>query len=370
MLPQQDSFFFTSYPVIPHIFSRKQATVMKATLRVATIALLAVALAFASAVIMFGQDGSSSPQAGAAGAEPGQSSAGGTDDEGGEATPSSLVGSDSVPVPDQLPASLEGTSVPGGWARTDSQGSLIPTPQLRQLFEYYLAALGEETLPQLVARIEQALSRLENPARSEALETLGNYLDYKLALGDLEASYGQSASPGAGEMQRRMAEIRALRRTWMDAETADAFFETDEAVDRFQAEQLRIRRDELLSAEERQQAIARAEQELPEPVRQARRETRKFTDYQQARVELADDPEALRAWRQERFGTDAARQLEEAEAEQQAWESKWQSYSEELAALDELGLAGPEREAAIDSLRDDYFEGAEKLRAEALDSIR
>ena len=109
---------------------------------------------------------------------------------------------------------------------------------------------------------------------------------------------------------------------------------------------------------------------LPEPLRQARRETRKFADYQRAQSEFADDPDALRAWREERFGAEAARELEKVEAEQKVWEAKWQAYSQDLAELDDMGLAGPERKAAIDALRDDYFEGAEKLRAEALDSIR
>lgn len=345
---------------------------MRGFLRFATVALLAMALLFAGAVIYLSDEPATSANntEGAdvldAGSKSDQS---GAPRKGSEA-PSTLVGNTGVPVPDELPASLEGTSLPGGWAETDRNGSLVPTPQLRQLFEYYLAALGEETLPQLIARIEGALARLEEPARSEALATLGDYLDYKLALGDLEASYGDAGTLDADQMQRRMAEIRSLRRTWMDAPTADAFFASDEAVDQFQVEQLRIRTDESLSDEEREQALARAEKALPEPVREARRETRKFSDYQQARSELAGDPEALSAWREEHFGEEAARQLEKAEAEQQAWENKWQAYSEELAELESLGVAGPELEAAIDSLRDDYFEGAEKLRAEALDSIR
>ncbi len=340
---------------------------MRGFLRFATVALIAVAVS-AAMVVFFSGDAEVAPDgaAGRTGSAPAPQLGLGEREE----APSKLVGETGIVVPVELPASLEGTSVPGGWARTDHNGSLVPTPQLRQLFEYYLSALGEETLPQLIARIEQALARLEEPARSEALATLGNYLDYKLALGDLEAAHGSAATLDADEMQQRMAEIRALRRTWMDAQTADAFFAGDEAVDRFQVEQLRIRSDPSLSDNEREQALARAEQALPAPVREARRETRKFTDYQRARAEFADDPEALRAWREERFGEEAARQLEKAEAEQQAWNDKWQAYSEALAKLEKLGVAGPEREAAIDALRDDHFEGAEKLRAEALDSIR
>ena len=342
---------------------------MRGLLRFATVALLATVALFAGTVIYLSGE-SATPAAGVASVNAGsQPDRPWSLTEEGEA-PSRLVGAAGVVVPDELPASLEGTSVPGGWTETDSNGSLIPTPQLRQLFEYYLAALGEESLPQLVARIEQALARLEEPARSDAMAILRNYLDYKLALGELEASNGNAAAPGPEEMQQQLSEIRALRRIWMDAQTAEAFFASDEAIDRFQVEQLRIRTDDSLSDEERGQALALAERALPEPIREARRETRKFTDYHKARVEFADDPEALSAWRQAHFGEEAARRLAQADVEQQAWDNKWQAYSEDLAELERLGVAGPEREAAIDALRDRYFEGAEKLRAEALDSIR
>ncbi|MEP1215203.1 MAG: lipase secretion chaperone [Marinobacter sp.] len=342
---------------------------MKGLLRFATVALIAMATLFAGTVIYLSdEDGAPDDSAGSTDAS-GQPDVSLSLAGEGE-MPSQLVGDAGVSVPDEVPASLKGTSVPDGWAETDRNGSLVPTPELRQLFEYYLAALGEETLPHLVARIEQALARLEEPARGEALAILGDYLDYKLALGELEISYGNAVAPDPDEMQQKMAEIHALRRAWMDARTAEAFFASDEAIDRFQAEQLRIRTDDSLSDNEREQALARAEQALPEPIREARRETRKFTDYHRARSEFADDPEALSAWREAHFGEDAARRLEQAEAEQQAWDNKWQAYSEELAGLDNLGVAGPEREAAIDALRDHYFEGVEKLRAEALDSIR
>ncbi len=47
--------------------------------------------------------------------------------------PSTLVGrAKVVSVPEQLPASLVGTSVPGGWNQVNSVGDLIPTPALRQ----------------------------------------------------------------------------------------------------------------------------------------------------------------------------------------------------------------------------------------------
>lgn len=287
------------------------------------------------------------------------------------APPSQWVGqSNATVIPDTLPASLSGTSAPSGWARVDGNGNLIPTPSLRQLFEYYLSALGEEPLRQLVARIELELEALGEPARSEALNILGNYLDYKLALGDLEASYDEGPAAGLKETERRMREIQGLRRAWLDADTAEAFFAREEAVDRFQLEQRRIALDDTLTEQQRTQALALAEQALPAPLRRARETTRRFAEYEQVRQEFAGNPEALRAWREDAFGVEIAQQLAEVEARQRDWEQRWQAYRQERQALERAGLAAPEREAAIEALRDRYFTGTERVRASALDSLQ
>lgn len=290
---------------------------------------------------------------------------------GERAAPSTLVGESSVvTVPEILPASLSGTTVPDGWARTDRSGNLIPTPHLRQMFEYFLSALGEESLAQLVARIESALATLDEPARSQALATLGAYLDYKLAVSELEQSYGDVHDLGVEEMQRRMAEIHALRGTWLNAATAEAFFADDEAVDRFQMEKLRIVGDPDMTAEQRAEALRRAEESLPERLQKARAETRQFAEYEQARQQLADDPQALQAWRQQAFGSEAAGRLAKLEKEQQNWNQRWQAYSRERDQMLSAGLAEPEQEAALKRLRAKHFSETEQIRARALDSIR
>jgi lipase chaperone LimK len=284
--------------------------------------------------------------------------------------PSRLVTSDSVEIPAQFPASLEGTDVPSGWDKTDANGSLVPTPELRHLFEHFLAALGEESLAQLIARIQMTLLTLQEPARSEAIGILGAYLDYKLELGGLEVGSGAVTTLNPEAMVRQFSEIRSLRRHWLDADTAEAFFAMEEAVDDFQLARMRIRADEALSDEARAVLLQEAEQALPAPIRDARQQTRKFTDYQQMRQELSDDPEALQAWRREAFGDEAAQRLTQVEVKQKAWDENWQVYQQEKAVLEKLGLAGPERKAALTQLREQFFDGPERYRAEALDSIQ
>lgn len=289
----------------------------------------------------------------------------------GQQPPSKLVGeSAEFNVLGQLPASLAGTSEPGGWAKTDRFGNLVPTGDLRQLFEYYLSALGEETLSELVARIQLALSVLEKPARGQALDTLGRYLDYKLALSDLEAAYGDAGTSEPAEMERRMLEIHALRRTWMDAATAEAFFADEEAIDRFQLKKRSIGKETSLTEQQREEALAEAEKVLPEPVRKARQDTRKFSRHEQARAAMANDPEALKAWRRQEFGEEAAEKLEGLDAEQKDWNERWQSYVKERETLEASGLAEPEREESLTRLREKYFSESERIRAQALDSIQ
>ncbi|WP_404365348.1 lipase secretion chaperone [Marinobacter sp.] len=287
-----------------------------------------------------------------------------------EGKPSALVDGSPVSLPPQLPASLDGTDPPDGWLQFDSQGGLIPTPELRALFEYYLAALGEESLGQLVARIEQALTELPEPARSQARKTLGDYLDYKLAVSELEKrSGGSGASADLDGLGRRLQAVHDLRREWLDSRTADAFFASDEALDRFQLERQQIARDDALSSDEKQAQIARAEAALPEALRESRQRTRRFQDYQQIRSELAGDPEALQLYLEASFGSEAARKLNEVEQAREAWSQRWQAYRADVARVDAAGLAGPEREAAITRLREQHFRGPERVRAEALDSL-
>ncbi|WP_318998045.1 lipase secretion chaperone [Marinobacter sp.] len=273
-----------------------------------------------------------------------------------------------VTVPAKPPASLAGTEVPAGWQVLDANGHLVATPELRALFEYYLAALGEESLAQLVTRIRSALAVLPEPARSQARETLARYLDYKLAVSELEDAAGAGAI--ADDPEVWLQRLRDLRRSHLGGATAEAFFAADEAVDRFQLERRRILAAEGLEEAERQRLLARAEAALPEPLRQARAEASRFSDYQQARSELADDPAALQAYRESEFGVEAAAALARVEQEQADWERRWQAYRKAVSALDTSGLAPPEQAAARQRLRSEHFQGAERVRAEALDSLQ
>lgn len=273
----------------------------------------------------------------------------------------------SMSVPKPLPQSLKGTDQPDGWIQLDSGQNLIATPELRALFDYYLAALGEEPLAQVLARIDQALQVLPEPARSQARTTLTGYLDYRLAVGELESG-GTAVSDNAQRIQR-MKNAQALRRQYLGADTAEAFFGFEEAIDDFAMDRLVINDNPALSDAEKQARIARAEAQLPAPIREAREASRAFQDYQKRSAELADDPESLRQYRVNRFGEDAADRLAQADQRRAEWDRRWQAYREEADRIEQSGLAASDRAAEIGQLRARYFKGPELARARALDSL-
>lgn len=274
----------------------------------------------------------------------------------------------STPVPAELPQSLQGTEQPDGWVQLDSDRNLVPTPELKALFEYYLAALGEESLSQVLARINRALSELPEPARTQAGKTLAGYLDYRLAVGELEASAGAAALDDDQRIDR-MRTAQALRRQYLDADTADAFFGFEEAIDDFAMARLTINGNPALSDAEKQERIARAETRLPESIRQSRERSRAFQDYQARQAELAADPEALRQYRVRQFGPEAADRLARADQRRAEWHERWQRYRRAADAVAQSGLAAQEQSAEIERLRAQFFDGPELARARALDSL-
>lgn len=292
--------------------------------------------------------------------------------EGPAEAPSQLLASaDQTRLPDQLPESLHGTQPPAGWMKVDQDNRLMVTPALRGMFEYYLAALGEESLPQLVARIDRALEVLPEPARSEAKELLGQYLDYKLAVGELETWAGEAGSLQSAEQQ--LQAIRDLRREYLGEVAAEAFFAREEAIDRFQVRRREIMDDESLSNAERKAQLAAAESELPESLREARAESRKFMTYHARLEALQNDPDATEAdisrLRESTFGAEVAQRLENVEEAREDWQRRWAAYRSDLAALENAGLAEPELKTEVQRLRDQYFSEQEQVRVQALDSI-
>src|SRR3546814_833055 len=161
----------------------------------------------------------------------------------------------------QLPTSFKGTQVDGQF-RLDEAGNLLIGAELRHLFDYFLAAAGEEPLKNSIERLRRYIAaELPQPAQSQASAVLTQYLNYKRQLLDLEATYSRTTDISA--LRQRLSAVQALRARVLEPAVHQAFFALDEAYDRFSLERLAIQADSALASDAKVRAIAQLRAALP-----------------------------------------------------------------------------------------------------------
>ncbi len=266
-----------------------------------------------------------------------------------------------------LPRSLRGTEVDGGLA-VDAQGHFVPTPDAIALFNYFLAASGEEPVEVLRARIVAHIeATLDAPADAEAVALLDRYFTFRERLRELAAS---GTTPH--DLERRLQWIRELRREAFGAQTAEALFAEEEQMVRVDLERRRVATDPALTEAERDARLVALDAELPAAVREARARARAPSDlYREAealRAGGADEAEVF-ALREARYDTATAERLAALDAQRAEWTRRLEAYrAERDALLGEAEAWSPaEREAALDALREARFDETEARRVRALD---
>ncbi|MCO3688734.1 lipase secretion chaperone [Pseudomonas aeruginosa] len=212
-----------------------------------------------------------------------------------------------------LPTSFRGTSVDGSFS-VDASGNLLITRDIRNLFDYFLSAVGEEPLQQSLDRLRAYIAaELQEPARGQALALMQQYIDYKKELVLLERDLPRLADLDA--LRQREAAVKALRARIFSNEAHVAFFADEETYNQFTLERLAIRQDGKLSAEEKAAAIDRLRASLPEDQQesvlpQLQSELQQQTFDRRAAVErLAEE----RFSEQERLRLGALEQMRQAE---------------------------------------------------------
>lgn len=267
----------------------------------------------------------------------------------------------------ELPASFKGTQI-DGQLRVDAAGNLIIDAEVRQLFDYFLAAFGEEPIKTSIERLRRHITAgLAEPARSQALLVLNQYLSYKRQLLELEQSYARA--PDLSAMRQRLNAVQALRARVLDPEVHQAFFALDEAYDRFSLERLAIRFDQGMDTDAKGRAIDQLRAGLPADLQellmpQLQSELREQTH---ALLQSGAGPEQVRQLRQQLVGSAAADRLDALDRQRQQWQQRVSAYQQARASIESnRGLDDVERQAAINRLEEQQFDASERLRLLAI----
>jgi lipase chaperone LimK len=269
-----------------------------------------------------------------------------------------------------LPASFGGTTVDGVF-RLDADGNLLISEDIRRIFDYFLAAAGEEPLRTSVERLRAYIvAQLPASAREQALALLNQYLDYKRELVLLERDLPQMANLDA--LRQREAAVLALRARIFDAQTQQAFFAREEAYNQFTLQRLAILHNSQLDDADKAAAVDQLRNSLPAEMQdtvlpQLQNELRQQTAQLQA---AGAKPEQIRQLRQQLVGAEATQRLEVLDQQRQTWKKRIALYSTAKAAIENNpGMSASDKRSAIAQLAAENFDEREQLRLEAAEQL-
>jgi len=265
-----------------------------------------------------------------------------------------------------LPPSFAGTTVDGR-LQVDATGNLVIEEGVRRLFDYFLAAMGEEPLTTTVQRLRDYIgSQLQAPARQQALALLEQYLDYKRQLAELERDLPRQADLAA--LRQREDAVAALRARLFSQEAHRAFFAQEEAYNHFTLDRLAIRHNASLDDDAKAAAVDRLRQALPEELHDAllpQLQVELRTATSRLRAEGAS-PAEIRRLRQQLVGAEATQRLEELDGRRQGWNRRIAAFQEEKLRIEaNAGLSEADRRQAIQRLAEERFDERERLRLNA-----
>jgi lipase chaperone LimK len=263
-----------------------------------------------------------------------------------------------------LPASLQDTESDGG-VTLDASGRLVPDLALRRLFDHFLSSIGERSIDEIRALLAARLDAITTPeGKRQALEVFERYLRY------LKEVDSAAARMSALPLRERLAMLSDLRRQYLGSEMASAFFNDEEAYQRYTLDSRELAEDSALSREERAARQREITAALPDAVRIPLLEQQRVeTDLADAQAidTLASDPSERHRLRSERYGEEAAARMELLDRERAAWDARISAYRAERTRLQALDAAA--REAALDAYLMRNFDEAEQRRIRSLEGI-
>lgn len=252
-----------------------------------------------------------------------------------------------------------------------SDGRLIVDIRLRNVFEHYLTALGEESLSQILIRIRHALAeQLAGEALAQASAILESFIQYRNLQDVIRQDYRQSLAGmefDAATIKAMTQDMRQARSQLFTQAQEAALFSQEDANQDYAVARLDIIGNDAAAPAERSQALAELNQHYAfDSVSAAERDLqRKLATDASLRAESSSTNDTY-AQRSSVFGSAAADRLAERDRARLEWQRRLASYRVELEVLLAIDPIDP---SMVRELRAYHFTEVEQLRVAALDRI-
>ena len=239
--------------------------------------------------------------------------------------------------------------------------------ELKRLFDYYLSAVGEQSIETITLQIRGELDRRLPPEQAKkAQRLLGLYIEFKRELVRVE-SQPQLLGNGLQAIRGRFNAMQDVRAKYFSAEETQGMFGFEDAYDMDAIARLEVDQNPTLSAQQKKQQLATLDAAMPEQLRKERQATSMVVRLEQQAQDLRakggseDDVYRMRA---KELDPQAAARLADVDREEAAWKGRIARYLEERSKLlqSQSNASASEREASIAQLQQSAFSEAERPR--------
>ncbi len=251
----------------------------------------------------------------------------------------------------------------------DDQGNLVVEPKIKDLIESFLTASRFEGRENAIARIAEYMSMtLPEPAASQALAILDNYIAYKN-----EMLAFQMSTSGSGHREHMIETFRQaldqrkqIRRDTLGDETATALFGDEELYDEFSVNRMRIMSDPTLTDKEKETLLIESENILPEAKRKHVRWQREKRTLDRRIAELKSaggNEQKIYQLRVDFYDKETADRMRYLESTSPQWERRVASFNQEWYHIEQrTDLSATEKAELVSELRDSSFTKKEQVK--------
>ena len=274
----------------------------------------------------------------------------------------------------KLPAHMSDVSIEK--LAFDANGNLIVDEKIKNLIEFFLLAKDVESKEQAIERLNEYLNlTLPNPANEQALTISAKYLNYKDKLQTQQFSDNTNLSDEANLAAINIAleERKRVRRQYLGEENSQAIFGYEESYDDFSLRRLEINANSSLSADEKNDLIAQAEQKLPKDLAEKMRFKREQKNIEKQITTLkqngANESEIYNL-RKDFYGEKVAERMAYLEDNSPIWQQRVSDFFEQQTLiLNNSELSSHEKSFQIKQLKEQSFTYKEQVKL-AVQSIR
>ncbi|MCG8314119.1 MAG: hypothetical protein MI976_12985 [Pseudomonadales bacterium] len=248
-----------------------------------------------------------------------------------------------------------------------NNGRLVRSESLRAIFDYFLSLDGELPLEKIrEALIGYATTELSPAQSDEVLSTFDQYFNYLQTIHADQENLDPQLS-----LADKFEWIKSQRRQILGTDLAQSYFQYEENYDEYSLAKLDITNDTSLTISEKQQAIARLTQQLPQELRERERQDTAIKQAIETDREMQSrlTPNELYQTRLQRYGFETTERLTALDNSRDTWHERYQQYAQEAESIRSSHLAIMDKNTAIDQLRQSHFSESELVRVAALDKI-